>query len=80
MKQVVVIVAGTGQHHDLTIEPGTTSRDVLHQIRLDGYRLAKDNGQFVFGETENIYPQVADGEKLAATAKTDVGISNRGEE
>lgn len=73
MKQIVVIVAGTGQHHDLSVEPGTAARDILRQVNLPDYVLSKDNGNFVFGADENIYPKIADGEKLAATARTDVG-------
>lgn len=74
MKSIVLIVAGTGQHYDLSIEPGTTARDVLSQTNLSGYRLSKDNGQTVFGENENIYPAIENGEKLHASAKTDVGL------
>jgi len=73
MKNVVVIIAGSGQHHDLTIEAGTTARDILQQIGLQGYVLSKDAGQHTFGETENVYAAVDDGEKLHAAAKTDVG-------
>ncbi len=73
MKNVVIIVAGTGRHHDLSIEPGTTSRDILAEIGLAGYRLSKDNGQHVFGDNENVYPLVEDGEKIHCSSKTDVG-------
>ncbi len=76
MKNVVVIVAGTGQMHDLTIQPGTSARDILTQLGLQGYVLSKDRGQHPFGETENVYPEVDDGEKLYAAAKTDVGRAN----
>ncbi len=73
MKNIVVIVAGSGQHHDLTIEAGTTARDILQQVGLQGYVLSKDAGQHAFGETENVYAAVDDGEKLHAATKTDVG-------
>lgn len=73
MKNITVIVAGTGQHHDLAIEPGTTASDILRQINLAGYRLTRNNGQFAIDPNENLYPILTDGEKLAATAKTDVG-------
>ena len=73
MKNVVVVVAGSGQHHDLAIEAGTTTRDILQQVGLQGYVLSKDAGQHPFGESENIYAAVDDGEKLYAAAKTDVG-------
>jgi len=73
VKNVVAMIAGSGQHHDLTIEAGTTARDILQQVGLQGYVLYKDNGQHPFGETENVYASVDDGEKLQAAAKTDVG-------
>jgi len=74
MKNVVVITAGTGNHTDLTIEPGTTAKDILNQLNLSGYILSKDSGQHTFGENENVYANVDDGEKLHAVSKTDVGI------
>jgi len=74
MKQIVVITAGTGNHTDLTIEAGTTASDILKQLNLSGYVLSKDNGQHVFGESENVYANVDDGEKLHIATKTDVGI------
>ena len=76
MKSIVVITAGTGNHNDLTIEAGTTAQDILKQLNLSGYVLSKDSGQYVFGESENVYANVDDGEKLHAASKTDVGISS----
>lgn len=72
MKSVVVTVAGTGEGHDLTIEPGTTSQDILNQLGLKGYVLAKDNGRHVLGANENVYVAAQDGEKLIATAEITV--------
>ena len=80
MKHLVVIVSGTGQPHDLEIQPGTTAGDVLKQIGLTGYVLQK-NGENPFGETENIYPRVEDGEKLYANSPATVGrlLAEKGE-
>ena len=75
MKSIVVITAGTGNHSDLTIEAGTTASDILKQLNLTGYVLSKDSGQHVFGESENVYANVDDGEKLHVASKTDVGIN-----
>jgi|GEM_PF-896768 len=75
MKSIVVVVAGSGQAHDLTVQPGTSARDVLAQIGLQGYVLSKNRGQNPFAEAENIYPVIDDGEKLFAMSKTDVGTS-----
>ena len=73
MKSIVVITAGTNNHTDLSIEPGTTAKDILTQLNLHGYNLSKDNGNTVFGDSENVYANVDDGEKLHAYSKTDVG-------
>ena len=73
MKNIVVITAATGEHRDLTIEPGTTAGDILKELNLSGYVLSKDSGNHVFGESENVYSEIDDGEKLHASAKTDVG-------
>jgi len=73
VKSIVVITAGTGNHTDLSIEPGTTANDILKQLNLNGYVLSKDSGQHVFGASENVYANVDDGEKLHAASKTDVG-------
>jgi hypothetical protein len=75
MKSLAVKVAGTNQEPlDISIQPGTTAGDILEQLNLQGYLLSKDaSADKFFGATENVYPQVGDGEKLFATAKTEVG-------
>ncbi len=73
MKNVVVIVAGSGQHHDLSIEAGTTARDILQQIGLQGFVLTKDGDHKSFGEDESVYEAITDGQKLYAASITDVG-------
>jgi hypothetical protein len=73
MKQIVVIVAGTGQPRDLRIEPGTTARDILSELGLQDYVLSKDSAQHPFGANENVYTEVDDGEKIYAAPKADVG-------
>ncbi len=73
MKSIVVITAGTNNHTDLSIEPGTTAKDILNQLNLQGYNLSKDSGRQIFGDSENVYANVDDGEKLHAFSKTDVG-------
>jgi len=73
MKSIVVINAATGDHRDLEIDPGTTAQDILKELGLSGCVLSKDSGNKTFGETENIYANVDDGEKLHFASKTDVG-------
>ncbi len=73
MKSIVVITAGSGNHSDLEIEPATTSSDILNQLNYSGYVLSKDAGNHVFGDNENVYASIEDGEKLHAASKADVG-------
>lgn len=74
MKQVVIVIAGSGRSHDVTIEPGTTPEDIFRDLGIgEDFVLSKDNGAHIFGISENIYPEVADGEKLHAASRTDVG-------
>lgn len=73
VKHIVVIVAGTGKARDLDIEAGTTARDILTDLGLQDYVLSRDSGQDVFGENENVYTAIQDGEKLYASTRTDVG-------
>jgi hypothetical protein len=72
MKNIVVVMVGTDQHHDLAIEPGTTARDILRQIGAENFVLYKDAGQRSLNNTENVYPLVQDGEKLFAGPSTKV--------
>jgi len=78
MKRIAVIVVGSGQIHDLTINPGTTAREILREIGLEDYNLSKQNESHPFGLDENVYVEVQDGEKLNAATKVDVGQLERG--
>lgn len=74
MKTAVIVIAGSGRSHDVTIEPGTTPEDIFRDLGIgEDFILSKDGGAHVFGNTENIYPDVDDGEKLHAASRTDVG-------
>ncbi len=76
MKRVLVTVSATGAGHDLEIQPGTTAADILRQIGLQDHQL-KMQGEDPFGNTENVYPRIADGEKLFANSIADVGGGSR---
>ena len=80
MKNIAIKVGASDlEPIDVAIEPGTTSQDILDHIReskgvnLDGYALSKENGTEQFMATQNIYTQVADGEKLYAFKVSRVG-------
>ena len=73
-KDFTVVVAGTGEPRDITIEPGTTAEDVLRALNLQGYILCTDGSSTTFLERrENIYPLVEDGAKLWASTDPKVG-------
>jgi hypothetical protein len=73
MKRIAIILAGSGEIRDVTIQPGTTPQDVLGQLGLAGYFLSKDPSRNRLGDDENLYPLVEPGDKIYAASKTDVG-------
>src|SRR5258706_16352747 len=75
MKKLSVVVAGTGQIHDVEIQPGTTAGDVLHQLNLQEYLLSKGPNDPFFAATESVYDKVKGGEKIFASTKAEVGIT-----
>lgn len=75
MKRATVFVAGTNRGpQDVVIQPGTTAHDVLTQLGLEGYMLSAKSGQTYFGDDENLYPKVLDGDLLYATSEAEVGV------
>jgi hypothetical protein len=77
MKTIAIKVAGTEDDPiDTTLYPGTTVEEILAQHNLQGYLLSTgpDSHRF-FGDDENLYPLVVDGDKLFATTKAVVGVS-----
>jgi len=56
------------------IQPGTTSRDVLRQLNLEGFHLSHDRSGDFFADTENIYARVEDGDKVFASTEAPVGV------
>ena len=75
-KNITVVVPGTGDErtgHDLTIRPGTRAADILKAVGLDANRftLTKKEGddETRFGNNDNVYRQVEDGEKLFAVPR-----------
>jgi hypothetical protein len=75
MKRITVVVAGTTRGpQDKTIQPGTTAHEVLTDLGLEGYLLSPKGGTTYFGDDENLYPQVLDGDLLYATSSAEVGV------
>ena len=75
MKNLTVVVAGTGQFHDVEIQPGTTAGDILHQLNLPEYLLSSGPNQPFFAAAETVYDKVKNGEKVFASTKAEVGIA-----
>jgi len=72
-KRLIIAVAGSekGQEfHDVAILPNTRAIDVLKQLNLNGFQLAKPTGG-MFAHTDNLFDAVSDGQKLYV-AKADV--------
>lgn len=73
MKKIIISVAGTDgsrEHKDVEILPGTKARDILDQLKLQGFQLNKPEGG-AFGFNDDLYQAVSEGQKVFAT-KSDV--------
>jgi hypothetical protein len=72
-KHITAVIAESGAFHDLQIAPGTTTREIRNQLRLGDHYLITKRGAEPFGDDENIYGAVADGEKLFLSTPVEVG-------
>ncbi len=77
-KTIQIRVAGTGVSHDIMITPGTTPAEILTHLGLttqgdQPYNLSPGQGQQVFDNDKDLYPQVNDEDVLWATLPVDVG-------
>jgi hypothetical protein len=75
MKRLSIVVAGTGQIRDVQIDPGTSVRDVLQQTGLRDYLLSKGPNEPFMANADGLYDKVADGEKVFASTKAEVGVA-----
>lgn len=71
-KRLIIGIAGSDgrEFKDVAIVPNTRAIDVLNQLDLRGFQLAKPEGG-MFAHKDNIYDAVSDGQKIYAT-KSDV--------
>src|SRR6185295_14357909 len=71
-KRLIIGIAGSDakEFRDVAILPNTRAIDVLNQLNLRGFQLAKPDGG-MFAHADNLYDAVADGQKLYST-KADV--------
>ena len=73
MDKNIAVVDPAGKIRDLTIRPGTTSREIIAAAKLPkAYGLSPQNGLF-FGDNEEVYGQVEDGAKVFASPPAEVG-------
>lgn len=72
-KNIVVLVAASGVLKNAVIKAGTTPKDIVRDLGLTGYMLSKSSTDPPFGDDENVYPQVEDGDKLYASTRADAG-------
>ena len=73
MKKVCVSIVGSGQLHEITIQPGTTAGDILRDLSLSDYLLSRSPSADFFASTESVYEKLADGQKVFASTKATVG-------
>jgi len=73
MKQISIVVAGSGQIHDVKIEPGTTVGDVLEELNLSDYLLSRGPKEPFYAKADTLYDKLDAGEKLFASTKAEVG-------
>jgi hypothetical protein len=73
MKKVCVSIVGSGQLHEITIQPGTTAGDILRDLNLPDYLLSRSPSADFFAATESVYEKIADGQKVFASTKATVG-------
>jgi hypothetical protein len=77
LKRISLVIAGsTRGPQDVTIQPGTTAHEVLSQLGLNGYLLSAKGGQTYYGDDENLYPQVLNGDLIYATTAAEVAYPN----
>ena len=72
MEKHVAVVSGD-LVHDITVRPGTTSGEIVRQLGLPkDFVLSKRDG-VLFGDNEEVYGVLRDGEKMFASAPAVVG-------
>jgi hypothetical protein len=72
-KSLAIKVAGSPVIHDVVIEPGTTAKDILDGLDLQGFLLIKGPNDLPIAEDEEVYPLVKDGSKLYASTIAEAG-------
>lgn len=73
MEKHLAVINGT-QVLDVLVGPGTTTSDIRTRLNLPSEFMLSRRDGLPFGETEDIFGIVRDGEKLYASAPATVGF------
>jgi hypothetical protein len=76
LKRILVkFVGGTRPPQEVFLGPGSTSSDVLGQLKLDrrGFFISKGPADSTFGLDENLYPSLLDGDMVYVSSHVDAG-------
>ena len=76
LKRILVkFVGGTRPPQEVFLGPGTTSADLLAQLKLDstGFFISKGTADSTFGIDENLYPSLRDGDLVYVSSHVDAG-------
>jgi hypothetical protein len=76
LKRVLVkFVGGTRDPQEVFIGPGTTTADLLRELKLDtnGFCASKGTADTMFGMDETLYPLVEDGGLVYVSSRVDAG-------
>ena len=72
---LVKFAGGMRQSQEVVIGPGTTTSDLLKHLGLDSrnFLISMGTPNSIFGNNENIYSRVQDGDQLFISSKVDAG-------
>jgi hypothetical protein len=76
LKRILVkFVGGTRLPQEVFLGPGTTTSDLLAQLRLDrtGFFVSKGTADSTFGLDETLYPSLRDGDLVYVSSHVDAG-------
>ena len=76
LKRILVkFVGGTRDPQEVFIGPGTTTADLLRELKLDtnGFFVSKGTADTMFGADESLYPLLEDGGLIYVSSRVDAG-------
>lgn len=75
VKNIELVVAGSGEIRDLAIEPGTSVRDVLAASGLEGYQLSRGSNEPFLRPDDDLHRTMTEGGRLYASTPAEAGRS-----